>query len=178
MDYWLPPQTGKIYQNELDAYEALPAYKEVAGKPRVDVIELGAGAGRLVDLCYHYGLSAVQPLDTNDPELADGDFVMKVIPRFQPTYVVVRCPAASDAMSSDVHAPMISSAVLFQVCAEQSQGGRLFLCDGACTPSRHRAREPDRPAGHTGLRGRAETCGGVPVRGKRRWATNSQILAT
>ena len=174
-------QARDIYQNEIDTYEAQLPFKEVANEPRVDLLELGPGAGQLIDLAGRYGLSAVQPLETDPYGEPDPDFVMQVLRRLRPLCVVCLASASRPGQH-----PTLPKELVRNVCQEQSNAGRLFLCDGSLYPEGTVEYTFEFLAdiqdfvmceGDCAAYGQ-ENAEGLPSTGSRRWATNSNALAS
>ncbi|CAE7728295.1 unnamed protein product, partial [Symbiodinium microadriaticum] len=172
----------KIYEAELDTYEALPVYKQVANDYRIDVMDVGTGMSRLADFCPRFGLSFLRPASTQAATSEDTSFVMKAIEKFRPLCVVLRLPTSSAATGSSQERFVSECARAF---AEQGAAGRLFLCEGAPDASfwhldsvKQLAQTQDSKlfqcdAAALG----AETADCMPVATRHQWLTNSGALA-
>ena len=173
-------QAQRIYEDEIDSYEALPVYKQVANDYRIDVMNVGAGMGRFTDLCPQFGLSFLQPSLSQD-FVDDPGFMVKVIEKFKPLCVMMRLPGPASA--GQIQESFVSECA--RAFMEQGAAGRLFLCEGA----------PDAPAWHLepmiqlaqaqdarlsqcdAAAYGAETANGMPVATQHQWLTNSSVLA-
>ena len=175
-------QAQKIYEAELDTYEALPVYRQVANDYRIDVMDVGTGMSRLADFCPRFGLSFLRPASTQAATSEDTNFVMKAIEKFRPLCVVLRLPTSSAATGSSQERFVSECARAF---AEQGAAGRLFLCEGAPDASfwhldsvKQLAQTQDSKlfqcdAAALG----AETADRMPVATRHQWLTNSGALA-
>ena len=174
-------QAQRIYEAEVDSYEALPVYKQVANDFRVDVLDVGVGPSRLADLCPRFGLSFVQPASPQATPSEDSDFVKKAVEKFKPLCVFLRFPTSTSTGSSQDS--FVSECA--QACLEQGAAGRLFLCEGAPGASlwhldsvKQLAQAKDSKlfqcdAAALG----AETADRMPVATRHQWLTNSVVLA-
>ena len=135
----------------------------------------------MIDLAGRYGLSAVQPLETDPYGEPDPDFVMKVLRRLRPLCVVCLASASRPGQH-----PTLPKELVRNVCQEQSNAGRLFLCDGSLYPEgtveytfEFLADIQDFAMceGDCAAYGQ-ENAEGLPSTGSRRWATNSNALAS
>ena len=175
-------QAQRIYEAELESYEALPVYKQVANEYRIDVMDVGTGMSRLADFCPRFGLSFLRPASPQAATTEDTNFVMKVIEKFRPLCVLLRLPSAATGFFSGGKfcfrvrpglcgtrccrtsisfvkgAPDASFWHLDSVKQlAQTQDSKLFQCDAAALG--------------------AETADCMPVAARHQWLTNSSVLA-
>ena len=167
-------QTQRIYDDKLTAYEEMPVYKQVHSDHRIDLIGVNVGMDRIIPMCRDFGLSVLQPLNFEDS--------VRAVYHFKPLLVMIKWPGFDTEQSKLEERCKVGA----EVCAHQSESGRLFLCEApplspAWTASEKVAKllhlkdvttnECDAAAYG------AETEDNQPASRAHRWVTNSALVA-